>query len=326
MSEPLELVQRWLQRGQGDLMGSQGLVLGVDIGSYGIRAILADLQGQLLTVDSRPLPAPDADAEATVAEALALVRSLLEQAGTPPQRIIRVGVGFAGPVDAISGMTRLSHRARGWELFPLAQRFEAVFDAPTLLGNDANLSALAEATCGVGSDVRNLFYLHLSSGVGGGFVVDRRLYHGATTTAGEIGHAIVRYDGPPCSCGANGHLEAYVSVDGLLRRANELGLRTDDLEQLFADGRAGQQTVAEAAELLGKTLANVINLVDPHMIVVGGIVARRGGEPFLEMVRARCQEGLPPPMRRPVPVVPAALGFESVAVGALALAVQSLAD
>lgn len=326
MSEPLELVKRWLERGQGDLMGSQGSVLGVDIGSHGLRAIVADLQGHHVAADSRPLPSQTADADATVTEAIALVRSLLEQSGRSAERIVRIGVGFGGPVDRNSGVTRLSHRAPGWEQYPLARRFEEAFDAPTLLGNDANVIALAEASCCVGHDVRDLFYLHLSSGVGGGLIVDRRLYNGASTTAGEIGHAIVRYDGPACSCGARGHLESYVSVDGLLRRANELGMHTDDLEQLFADGSAGQQTVAEAADLLGMTLANVINLFDPHMIVIGGIVARRGGEPFMDMIRPRCQDALPPGMRRPVPIVLASFGFESVAVGALALAVQSLDD
>ncbi len=229
-------------------------------------------------------------------------------------------------MDADAGVTRVSHRTRGWEQYPLVARFEEAFDAPTLLDNDANAIALAEATCGVGSAVRNLFYLHLSSGVGGGLVLNRRLYHGATTTAGEIGHAIVRYDGPPCSCGGQGHLESYVSIDALLRRANELGLRTDDLEQLFADGDAGKQTIAEMTELLGLTLANVVNLLDPNMIVVGGVVARRGGAAFIQQLGQRFQAALPPTMRRSVPVELSAFGYDSVAIGALALAVHSLGE
>ncbi len=305
-------------------MGTQGSVLGVDIGSYGLRAILADLQGQLVVADSRLLPRAEADT--LVAEALGLARGLLKQAGKQAQQLVRIGIGFGGPVDGDAGVTRLSHRARGWEQYPLVARFEESFDAPTLLDNDANAIALGEAACGVGSEVRNLFYLHLSSGVGGGIVMNRRLYHGATTTAGEIGHAIVRYDGPLCSCGARGHLESYVSIDALLRRSNELGLRTDDLEQLFADGAAGKQTVAEMTELLGMTLANVVNLLDPNMIVVGGPIARRGGESFIQQLGQSFQDALPPTMRRPVPVVLSSFGYESVAIGALALAVHSLAE
>lgn len=324
MSEPLELVQRWLERGRTDLMGSQGSVLGVDVGSYGLRVVLADLQGQQVISDHRPLP--EGDAEEVVTQTLDLARALLDRGGKSAQHLVRVGIGFGGPVDGDAGVTRLSHRMSGWEQYPLAQRFEEALDAPTLIDNDANVIALGEAMCGAGSAVQSLFYLHLSSGVGGGLVLGGRLHDGATTTAGEIGHALVRYDGPPCSCGATGHLESYVSVGGLLRRANELGMRTDDLEQVFADGEAGQQTVAEATELLGMTLANVVNLIDPHMIVIGGIVARIGGEALLKATQTRLIDALPPTMRRDVPVVASTFGYESVAVGALALAACSLRE
>lgn len=324
MNEPLDLVKRWLERGSGELVGSQGSVLGVDVGSYGLRVVHADLHGNQVLADHRPLP--DGTPDEVVGEAVELARGVLLRAGSSPQHVVRIGVGFGGPVDGAAGVTRLSHRSSGWERYPLAQGFEDAFDVPTLLDNDANVIALAEATYGAGSDARCLFYLHLSSGVGGGLVLDGRLYGGATTTAGEIGHAVVRYDGPPCSCGANGHLESYVSVGGLLRRANELGLRTDDLQELFNGSDAARQTVTEASELLGTALANVVCLLDPSIIVVGGIVARMGGEPFVAMVHDRLVDALPPTMRRDVPVVPSMFGYDSVAVGALALAVSSLRE
>jgi glucokinase len=324
MNEPLEQVKRWLQRGHGDLMGSHGSLLGVDIGSYGLRAVLADVHGQQVLADHRPLPATDPDG--VVAESLDLVRSVLERSGIAPQHLVRLGIGFGGPVDKHAGCTRLSHRTAGWEQYPLAARFEDALDTPALLDNDANVTALAEATFGVGRDVANLFYLHLSSGVGGGMVLDGRLYSGATSTAGEVGHAIVRYDGPPCSCGARGHLESYVSIGGLLRRANELGLRTDDLDDLFGDSEIGRQVVVEATDLLGLMLANIVSVLDPSMIVLGGIVTRRGGESFIGTIRERLSQSLPPTMARDVPVVASTFGNDSVAVGALALAMQSLRE
>ncbi|HEY0735719.1 MAG TPA: ROK family protein [Herpetosiphonaceae bacterium] len=323
MDEPLELVKRWLQRRQNDLAGSQGSVIGVDIGSYGLRAIVADLQGQQVVADHRPLPTGNADT--IVEQVLDLTRGVLQQM-VRPQHVARIGLGFGGPVDINAGVTRLSHRASGWENYPLATRFEDAFDAPAMLDNDANVTALGEATCGAGADRRNLFYLHLSSGVGGGIVLDGRLYHGTTMIAGEIGHVIVRYDGPPCSCGGNGHLESYVSIGGLLRRVNELGLRTDDLEQVFGEEQAGKQTVAEATEMLGRILANVATLLDPEMIVIGGTVGRIGGEAFIQAISNQLQAGLPPTMRRDVPVVASTFGHDSVAVGALALAACSLSD
>lgn len=323
MDEPLELVKRWLQRRQNDLAGSQGSVIGVDIGSYGLRAIVADLQGQQVIADHRPLPTGNADT--IVEQVLDLTRGVLQKSARP-QHVARIGLGFGGPVDINAGVTRLSHRASGWENYPLATRFEEAFDAPAMLDNDANVTALGEATCGAGANRRNLFYLHLSSGVGGGIVLDGRLYHGSTMVAGEIGHVIVRYDGPPCSCGGNGHLESYVSIGGLLRRVNELGLRTDDLEQVFGEEQAGKQTVAETTEMLGRMLANVATLLDPEMIVIGGTVARIGGEAFIQAISEQLQAGLPLTMRRDVPVVASTFGHDSVAVGALALAACSLSD
>ena len=324
MNAPLEQIKGYLQRGQSDLIGSQGVLVGVDLGSYGLRAIAADMHGERIAADNRALP--DATPDAIVADALELVQGLIAQNGWSPEQVVRVGVGFGGPVDAHAGVTRVSYRLPGWEQFPVVDRFEAALAAPTLLDNDANVTALGEAQCGVGHAVRNLFYLHLSTGVGGGMVIDKRLYGGATTTAGEIGHAIVRRDGPRCSCGGNGHLEAYVSIGGLLRRAGELDLHTDDLEHLFNGNAAGQQTVEEATDLLGLALANVVTLLDPDMIVVGGTVARIGGEPFLGLLRQRLPELLPPTMRRDVALVASTFGADSVAVGALALAMQSVGE
>lgn len=323
MNAPLEQIKGCLQRGQSDLIGSQGVLVGVDLGSYGLRAIAADMNGERIAADNRALP--NATPDEIVADAIELVQGLIERNGWSPEHVVRVGVGFGGPVDAHAGVTRVSYRLPGWEQFPVADRFEAALGAPTLLDNDANVTALGEAQCGVGHAVRNVFYLHLSTGVGGGMVIDKRLYGGATTTAGEIGHAIVRRDGPRCSCGGHGHLEAYVSIGGLLRRAGELNLHTDDLEHVF-NNAAGRQTIEEAVDLLGRALANVVTLFDPDMIVVGGIVARIGGEPFLALVRQHLGDSLPPTMRRDVPLVASTFGADSVAVGALALAMQSVGE
>lgn len=323
MSDALELVRRWLQRGDGAIMGGQGLVLGVDVGSYGLRAIVADLHGTMVFDANRELP--DGDAEVITDAAIALVRDLLQQHGLSDRRLVRIGIGFGGPVDADAGTTRVHYRRPGWENFPLAERFEAAFDAPTLLDNDANVIALGEACC-VERDVRNLFYIHLSTGVGGGMVFDGRLYHGATTTAGEIGHSVVRSDGPPCSCGGKGHLETYLSIDGLLRRLGELGTATSNLNAVFDDTPAARQVVHEATEILGMTLANAVTILDPQVIVVGGVVARNGGNGWLDLLHTRLREALPPTLRSDIQVLPSSFHQDSVAVGGLALVLASMQE
>ena len=324
MDESVELIRDWLARGEGALVGGQGSVLGVDIGSYGLRAMVADLRG--IKVDEAYRQLPEGDAEAITTAGIALARDLLDRSDIQARQLVRIGIGFGGPVDADARVTRVHYRRPGWEHFPLAERFEAAFDAPALLDNDANVIALGEACCGAGRDARHLFYLHLSTGVGGGMVIDGRLYHGATTTAAEIGHAIVRRDGPPCSCGGRGHLESYVSVGALLRRLGELGVETNELRAVFDDGAAARQTLAEATELLGMTLANVVVMVDPEMIVVGGIVARTGGEQWIEELARELFGALPPKLPHNVKVAPSTFNHHSVAVGGLALALASLQE
>jgi glucokinase len=151
-----------------------------------------------------------------------MARTFLEDAGVARDQLVRVGIGFGGPVDVENGATIVSHRMSGWERYPLRQVFEEAFDVTALVDNDARAIALGEALYGAGRGMRDLFYIHLSGGVGGGQVIDGQPYRGATTTAGEIGHTLVLEGGPLCSCGGRGHLEALVSAPALIARAQEL--------------------------------------------------------------------------------------------------------
>jgi glucokinase len=324
MSDPQQMVQERLTQTNWGFLGSQGYIMGFDVGSYGLRAALVDLHKHTYAHLHRELTGKTA--EDVVADTIALANELLAQEHATPDRIVRIGVGFSGPVDARRGIVLTSHRMSGWEQFPLGERIEAAFGATTLIDNDANLIALAEATFGVGRDVQHLFYAHLSSGVGGGLVLDGRLYHGATTTAGEIGHAVVgpidpfSVDEPP------GTLEQRISIKGLLQRAAKLGLQTDLLEDLFSEHPIGRQVVAEAVDLLAVRLSQIVALIDPQMIVLGGIVARYGGDRFIADVQMRMQRYMSRLVERPIPIVASVLGFESVAIGGLALALESMCE
>jgi glucokinase len=174
--------------------------------------------------------------------------------------------------------------------------------------------------------VQHLFYLHLSSGVGGGLVLDGRLYHGATTTAGEIGHAVVGPIDPIRPRDHPGTLEQHLSIKGLLRRAAELGLETNLLSDIFGEHPVGRQVVAEAADLLAVRLSQIVALVDPQMIVLGGVVTRNGGDTLIAAIEERMRGYMASLVERPVDVVSSVLGFESVAIGGLALALESMCD
>jgi len=324
MNDPQPLVQDRLSRNSWGFLGNQGHILGMDIGSHGSRAALIDLHGHTYHCAHREVSAGNADA--ILSDAIALARELLAEHGVAPERVVRVGVGFAGPVDARSGVVHLSHRMAGWEKFPLKERIEEAFGAVTLLDNDANLIALAEATFGVGRDVQDMFYLHLSSGVGGGLVLDGRLYHGATTTAGEVGHAVVGPIDPRHPQQPPRTLEQHLSIQGLLARAAELGLQTDLLSDIFSNSPIARQVVAEAADLLAVRLSQIIALIDPQIIVLGGVVTRNGGDTFLTAIEERMRAYTASLVEKPVEIVASVLGFESVAIGGLALALESMRD
>jgi glucokinase len=324
MNDARTLVQDRLARNSWGLLGTQGYILGLDIGGFGLRAALVNLHSHTYTAVHREVST--ANASAVVSDVIELARDLLHTHGVAPGHLVRIGVGFGGPVDARAGVTIVSHRMPGWERLPLRERIEEALGAVTLLDNDANLIALAEATFGVGRDVQHLFYLHLSSGVGGGLVLDRRLYHGATTTAGEIGHAVVGPIDPLRPHERPGTLEQHLSISGLLRRAAELGLETDLLSDIFGDHPVGRQVAAEAANLLAVRLSQIVALIDPQMIVLGGVVARSGGAALIAAIQEQISGYMASLVERPVPIVASVLGFESVAIGGVALALESMRD
>lgn len=322
MSNPQAMVEERLSHNKWGILGSQGYILGLDIGSYGLRAALIDLQKHTYASMHREVSSDQA--EVLVSGMIDLARELLAEHHVDLNRLVRVGVGFGGPVDVRRGVVLLSPRLAGWEQFPLRERIEAAFGADTLVDNDANLIALAEATFGVGRDVQNLFYLHLSSGVGGGLVINGRLYHGATATAGEIGHALIapidRLHGEQSPV----TLEQRVSIRGLLQRADALGLQTDSLNDIFSDNSIGQQVIAETTDVLAARLSQITALIDPEMIVLGGIVVRIGGESFISSITSHMHDYMVWEVERSTPLVSSMLGFDSVAIGGVALALESM--
>lgn len=321
MSDLHSLIRERIAHNHWGFLGTQGSVIGVDLGGYGLRATLVDLKSHACFSAQAEW---SSDPSQVVERALGLVRQLLADSDTAVDHVVRMAIGFPGPVDQRYGTVRLSPRTPGWENYPLQERFEQAFDAVTLIDNDANLIALGEASFGVGKGSKHLFYLHLSSGVGGGLVLDGRLYHGATSTAGEIGHAVVGR-----GWGADSQpetLEELVSVSGLLRRAASLGLHTDNLEDIFGDNPVGRQIVDETTSLLATRIAQLVALLDPEMVVLGGIVVRIGGPAFVEAIRIQVSRYIAPQFDRPVEVVASMIGFDSVTAGALAMALNSLQD
>lgn len=339
------LMQAGPQRTTGKLLATQGYVVGIEVSGSGARqsVALADLDGNILHRIRRPLEyIPDTE---TV---LDLLKEMLAEAMTPERlqdgRVLRVGVAVGGLVDATHGVVRTLHHADGWENFPLQEYLEDWLEIPCILDNNANAAALAEVHAGAGKGERIVLYVGLGRGIGGGLVINGNIYHGATDTAGEIGHILVKEQGPKCSCGRFGHLEAIASAQAISRTMIGLsveypeteaavlrvtGARAERItaEQVFrlaAEGdKIAQGIVDNVHTSLSIALTNIVHLINPSMIILGGQVAL-AGELLTKPLQERIHELCLPAIRQSVRVVQGRLGSEANSVGAVTLALQDV--
>lgn len=219
------------------------------------------------------------------------------------------GIGFGGPVDWPSQKVALSTHVGGWQDFPLVEHLTAELGVPAVMDNDANAGALGEALYGAGRGADPLFYMTLSTGIGGGIVAGGEVYRGADSWAGEIGHLTIRPDGPECLCGARGCFERMCA--GIHMPADY--------------GRTARELVEDPSFISGYVinlalgLKAAIMLLNPARIVIGGGIAKAGDQLFLPL-RSELRKQITAWSRARIDVQPAALGDDSVLWGALALA------
>jgi len=221
----------------------------------------------------------------------------------------RCGIGFGGPVDFARQRVALSTHATGWQNFPLVERLSGMLNVQTVMDNDANAAALGEALYGAGRSARPLFYMTLSTGIGGGIILDdSNVYRGADSWAGEIGHLTVQPDGPVCLCGARGCLE---------RMCCGLWLERDygrPPRELMLDPAFVERYVVN----LARGLKSAVMLLNPARIVIGGGIAKTG-EALFGPLRSELRRQITSWSGARLEIVAAELGDESVLWGALAL-------
>ncbi|MGA2771996.1 MAG: ROK family protein [Bryobacteraceae bacterium] len=224
-------------------------------------------------------------------------------------RFERCGIGFGGPVDFAAQRVALSTHVGGWRDFDLCGFVRDLTGAPAVMDNDANAGAIGEAEFGAGKGYSPLFYMTLSTGIGGGIYADGRVWRGADSYAGEIGHLTIRPGGPECLCGARGCFE---------RMCGGLWLERDygkPAKELMQDAGFVERYVVDLA--LG--LKAAIMLLNPRRIAIGGGIAKAGDRLFVPL-RAELGRQITSWSAARIDVVPAALGDDSVLYGALALA------
>jgi glucokinase len=260
------------------------------------------------------------------------------------ERPAAIGVSFGGPVDYHRGVVRLSHHVPGWEDTPLGQILEKTFQAPTAVDNDANVAALGEARFGAGRGVDSLLYITVSTGVGGGWVLDGQPWRGVEGMAGEIGHMVVDPQGPVCLCGKNGCVERlasgpYLAEDArrmlqaqpgsgaILRRMASDNLMDITGKLLAKAAAAGDELAWEllerSARAIGVAIGNAANLINPGRFVLGGGVTK-SGQRYWEVLRFAARQTALPQVH--FEVLPAALGDDAPLWGALSLALLRLEE
>lgn len=309
------------------------LLLALDYGGTKLSAALTQRgQRTWLALERIVSPTPK-DGAYDRTTMLALARRLL--AGRNPAAI---GVSFGGPVDAKLGRVILSHHVPGWEDTPLREQLQNELGAPASVDNDANVGALGEYVFGAGQGCASLLYVTVSTGVGGGWVLDGKIWSGADAMAGEIGHTICDPCGPECVCGRHGCVEVMACGPAIARTAKEIllahptqgeklralvGNNLDALTgalvaQAAHDGdELAQQVMDDAAHALGFGIGTAITLLNPTRVVIGGGVTK-AGERWWGIVRKAARANTLPQIR--ADLVPAALGDDAPLWGALALA------
>lgn len=257
-------------------------VLAIDIGGTKMAAAVVTAEGTILVEQQTPTRAESADA--LFQRLLDICERALSETGTSPEELRGIGVGCGGPMRFPEGVVSPLNIPL-WRELPLRERLAQRFGRPTIVDNDAKAYALGERWIGGGQGARALLGIVVSTGVGGGFVVDGRLLHGAHGNAGHIGHVSVSAGGPRCACGARGCVEAIASGPSMVRRARRIAARQGQrlpadytAEDLARDARGGDQRALglfrEAGSALGQGIAAAASLVDLDRVIVGGGVSR----------------------------------------------------
>ncbi|AZS13190.1 MULTISPECIES: ROK family glucokinase [Paenibacillus] len=315
---------------------SEKIYIGVDLGGTAIKVGICNEEGQLLHTYEGPTEV-DKGPETIVDNIERYVRLVVEQSPFNWEQVAGVGAGVAGFTNVREGIIIFAPNV-GLKDFHIRQILEERLDKPVKIDNDANVAALGEAWGGAGKGIDNCVCYTLGTGVGGGIIIDGKIYQGFSGLAGELGHMSVVPDleAIQCGCGKMGCLETVSSATGIIRMANDAVARGDRTElalvenitakDVFDAAKVGDEValriVNRAAFYLGKSLAAVAVVLNPEVFIIGGGVSKAGDILFNE-VRSVFAQFTPEPVQAGLRIEPATLGNDAGMVGAAGLFLRS---
>ena len=295
-------------------------LLGIDLGGTNLRIAVVTLEGHLIEeIDVKT--ESDKGPYHVINQMIQLCEGILQK-----RNIEAIGIGSPGPLDVKQGLILSPNNLPGWDHIPLVEMLEKALQKKVVLDNDANAAALAEATIGSGKGKESVFYMTVSTGIGGGFVYRNQLIQGAHFCTGEIGNMIIDRDGPPHPALNIGSLETLASGTAVKRQGNErLGI-TGHAGEVFAMAMNGEKEakviVEEMLASLAKGIANIVHTIDPDMIVLGGGVMQ-SKEYIMPLLLDKVNDYLYPQLRNKVQIECASLGTKAGVIGAALLTQQA---
>ncbi len=317
--------------------------VGIDLGGTNIKAGLVNLKGEIIVSSSMKTNVAN-DQDAIIYDMAVLAKQVIAESGLDPAQIKAIGIGSPGTPNNAAG-TLIYANNLPFHHAPMRTGIRRILDLPVYIENDANVAALAESVAGAARGSSHSVTITLGTGVGGGVVINQRIYSGFNNAGCEIGHIVLLSGGEPCTCGRRGCFEAYASATALVRETKRAAQANPEsiLNQLIAenggqaDGRtafigkrqgdkAGAAVVAGYIEMLAEGLANVINGYMPEVIALGGGVCNEGDELLLPVrekaiARGYLGEGVAKPA-----IVLASMGNDAGIVGAAMMAANCLED
>jgi glucokinase len=298
-------------------------VLGLDIGGTKIAAGVVAPDGSVRGFVSAPAEA-ERGPDDTLERLFELGRRAVAESGVAWDTIEAVGIGCGGPLDSANGILIAPLHLHGWSDVPVTELATAALGRPAVLDNDGVAACAGEHRYGAGRGTSDMVYLTISTGVGGGAVIDGALHRGRTGNGGELGHVTVDWRGRLCGCGRRGCLEAYCSGTSIAERAHEAGMQGATAADVARAAQAGDAVAKriwdETCEALACGITSIVNLFEPEIVVLGGGVVRTGEQllaPVRELVSVQA-------IGDAVPVVAAELGDAVGVVGAATVAYERL--
>ena len=282
-------------------------ILGVDLGGTKISTGIADKNGKLLFNETIMTEAAKGQKH-VISRIESSIRTVVEKSGHSLSEVAKIGIGAPGPVVMEKGLILNPPNLPGWKRVPLRAILEKRFKKTVILENDANCAAVAELKFGAGKKFNNFIYVTVSTGIGGGIIIDKKIYRGATGSAGEVGYMYIDID----NNGEALHLEGLAAGPAMARR---FGRSSKEIEELALEGdKKAQEEIQRTAKFIGIGFAGLVNILNPEAISVGGGVSNIG-KPLFDQIQKTVKEMA----IAPVQIIPAKLKHHVGLLGAIAL-------